>query len=175
MNGNEAAPYQLLVDHLAAAASDIKEIFTNVSTIECPPKPSDYTCPQMLDKEELKKKICDYETVLTGEINLVPSTEKAQTRCGALKVIKQEAKNDDETTDLQEKLAIVFGKDCKLPEVLETGNKTTNATEMHVLVKTAIPSGTKFILADGMNINLISSQVISKDEISTLLKQCQKS
>lgn len=169
LSGSEAAPYQLLVDHLAAA-SDIKEILSNVSTIECPPKPSDYTCPKILTKEELHKNICQYETVLTSELNLVPETEKAQTRCGAMKLMKQDAKNEDERIELPEKLAVVFGKDCKLPELFES--KKDGVSEFFVLIKTSVPHGTKFILADGTNIDLVSTQGISKEEISGLLKKC---
>lgn len=172
MSHQEAAPYQLLVDHLAAA-SDIKEIFTNVSNIECPTKPTDYTCPQMLKlgKEELKKKLCEYETVLTGQFAFVPDTEKAQTQCGAMKVLKQEAKNADETSDLAEKLAVVLGKDCQLKSIMD--GKENNDT-VYMLTKTAIPSATKFILMDGSSIDLLSSQAINKEELSQLLKQCPK-
>lgn len=158
-----------MVDHLAAA-SDMKEIFTNVSTIECPSKPSDYYCPKMLTKEELKKNICQYETVLTGEVNLVPDTEKAQTRCGAMRLLKQDAKNEDAHIEMPEKLAIVFGKDCKLPEVYES--KKNASSELLMLIKTSVPHGTKFILADGTNIDLVSAEGVSKEEISGLLKKC---
>lgn len=171
LSGHEAAPYQLLVDHLSAAASENKEIFTNVSSIECPAKPSDYTCPQMLkfSKEELKKKICDYETVLSGMISLVPDTEKAQTRCGAMKIDRQNVKNDDDITELPDKMAIVMGKDCQYDS-----SKVANNDQVFMFVKTAIPSGTKFILADGTNIDLLSSQEITNDEIANLMKQCPK-
>lgn len=173
MNGHEAAPYQLLVDHLAAAASENKEIFTNVSSIECPLKPSDYTCPQVLNlgKEELKKKLCDYETVVSGVLSLVPNTEKAQTRCGAMKIVKQDAKNEDEMTDLPEKMAVVFGKDCQLKPIVD-GEAVSD--QVYMLVKTTIPSGTKFILVDGANIDMLSSQAISKEEMAAVMKSCPK-
>lgn len=161
------------MDHLAAAASDSKEIFTNVSSIECPPKPTDYTCPQMLNlnKEELKKKLCEYETVLTGVMSLVPCTEKAQTRCGAFKIAKQDVKNEDEMTELPEKMAVVMGKECQLKSILDG---QINNDQVYMLVKTAIPSGTKYIVVDGANIDLLNSQSITKEELSGVMKQCPK-
>lgn len=170
MSSHEAAPYQLLVDHLAAA-SEGKEVFTNVSTIECPVKPTDYTCPQMftLNKEELKQKLCDYESVITGSISFVPETDKAQTRCGAMKVIKQDAKNDDEATDLPDKLAFVIGKDCKINSIMNGSDD-----QVYVMLKTDFPSGTKLIVADSSNIDLLSSSVVSKEELATLMKSCPK-
>lgn len=162
----------MLVDHLASA-SESKEVFTNISSIECPPKPSDYVCPQMLtlNKEELSKKICDYETVLTGLTSFVPDTTKAQTRCGAMKLVQQDVKSEEEAVKMADKLAIVLGKDCQLKSVYEGQN---NNDLVYMLVKTAIPSGTKFILVDGANIDMLSSSAISKEEISSLMKKCPK-
>lgn len=171
MSGFDAAPYQLLVDHLAAAASEKDVAFANVSSIECPSKPSDYTCPQILTatKEELKKKLCDYETILTGSISLVPDTDKAQTRCGAMRIEKPTFKSDEDTTELTNKMAVVFGKDCKLKSLVEAGNEEPT---VHMLIKSSIPSSTKFILADGAQMDLLSASLITRDEIASILKQC---
>lgn len=191
MTGHEAAPYQLLVDHLAAAASDAKETtFSNVSTIECPAKPSDYTCPKVLtnlSKEELKKKICEYDTVLTGGLNLIPDTDKAQTRCGAMKLEKVLAKSDEDAVELANKMAIVMGKDCEIQKLLaseQQAGKISGASneqqqqqqldQIHMLIKASIPTSTKFILADGANMDLLSASVISKDELASFMKQCPK-
>lgn len=159
----------MLVDHLAAAAT---ETFTNVSGIECPPQPSAYTCPQMLNlsKEELKKKICDYENVLTGIVSLVPDTEKAQTRCGAMKIIKSDGKSA--VADLPEKMAIVLGKNCQLKTIMDNNAQQATKDQVYVLTKTAMPPGTKFILANGSDVDMLSSQAIPNEEISALLKQC---
>lgn len=174
MSGHESAPYQLLVDHLAAAASENKEIFANISSIQCPAKPTDYTCPQVLsmEKEELKKKLCDYETILTGVMSLVPDSQKATTHCGAFNILKQDAKNADEVAQLSERIALVLGKDCQLKSVLEQQQNENNP--VFILVKTGVPTGTKFIVADGSNIDLLSSQSIDKDELSSLMQQCPK-
>lgn len=175
LSGHEAAPYQMLVDHLAAAASEKEVTFANVSSIECPSKPSDYTCPQVLnikDKEELKKKLCDYETIITGMISLVPDTEKAQTRCGAMKIEKPVFKNDEDSTELTSKMAVVLGKDCQIESILE-GAKV-GQPQVHMLIKSSIPSNTKFILADGANMDLLNANLITKDEIASILKQCPK-
>lgn len=200
LTGHEAAPYLILVDHLAAA-SDYKETtFANVSTIECPSKPSDYTCPKVLNglnKEQLKAKLCEYDTILTGSATLIPDTGKAQTRCGAMKMEKPIFKNAEDQTELSNKMAVVFGRDCELKSIVEkeigTGtaaNTTTAATNtssssnnnytateqlFHMLVKaSSIPSSTKFILADGANMDLLSGSVISRDEIVSIMKQCPK-
>lgn len=168
------APYALLVDHLASASSENKEVFTNVSAIECPAKPSDYACPQMLTltKDQLKAKICDYETILTGSMSLVPDTDKAQTRCGAFKITKQDNKNEDEAAELQDKMAVIVGKDCQLKSILS--GSATGQDQVYMLVKSTIPSGTRFAVLDGANMDLMSAQSVSKDDISSLLKQCPK-
>lgn len=169
----DSAPYQLLVDHLASA-SDSKQTFANVSTIECPSKPSDYTCPQLLNvsKDDLAKKICEYDTVLTGIISLIPDTDKAQTRCGAMKIDKPLVKSDDDATELTDKMAVVLGKDCQLKSI---SDKEANKEEqIHMLVKASLPSSTKFILADGANMDLLSGSLIKRDEIASILKQCPK-
>lgn len=170
--GHEA-PYSLLVDHLAAAASENKGVFTNVSAIECPAKPSDYTCPQMLNlnKEQLKAKICDYETILTGSLSLLPDTDKAQTRCGSFRVIKQDNKNEDEAVKLQEKLAVIVGKQCQLKPIFENAN---GQDQVFMLIKSAPPSGTKFAVMDDDSMHLMSSQAVSKEELASMLKQCPK-
>lgn len=164
----------MLVDHLAAAASENKDVFTNVSSIECPTKPSDYTCPQLLSltKDQLKAKICEYETVLTGSMSLLPDTEKAQTRCGAFKIVKQENKSDDEATAVQDKLAVIVGKDCQLKTIFD--NTKAGQDQVYMFIKSSIPSGTKFAVIDGTNMDLMSAQSISKEDIASLLKQCPK-
>lgn len=151
-----------MVDHLAAAS----ETYTNVSSIECPAKPTNYTCPKVLtlNKEELKKKICDYESVLSGSITFVPDNEKSETRCGSMKAIKQDTKPDVECPELPEKVAVVMGKDC--PAI-------TNDT-IYMLLKTPMKIGTKFIIADGSEIELLNSQSITKEEIAGFIKQCPK-
>lgn len=163
----------MLVDHFAAA-SEKEATFANVSSIECPSKPSDYVCPQILNtnKEELKKKLCDYETVLTGQVSLVPDTDKAQTRCGAMRIEKPLFKNDEDSTELTNKLAVVFGKDCQVKSIVD-GAKA-GEPQVHMLIKSMIPSSTKFILADGANMDLLNANLISKDEIASILKQCPK-
>lgn len=157
----------MLVDHLSASAS---ETFTNVSSIECPPQPNPYTCPQMLNlsKEELKQKLCDYENVITGIVSFVPDTEKAQTRCGAMRIIKSDGKSA--VADLPEKMAIVLGKECQLKTIMESQQVTKD--QVYILTKTSIPAGTKFILADGVNVDMLSAQSIQKEEISAILKSC---
>lgn len=162
MNIHDSAPYQLLVDHLSAAS----ETSTNVSSIECPAKPTNYTCPKVLTltKEELTKKICDYESILSGSVTFIPDNEKSTTRCGSMKVIKHDAKQDVEVPELPEKVALVMGKEC--PAV-------TNDT-MYMLLKTPMQIGTKFIIADDSQIDLLNAQSITKEEIAGLIKQCPK-
>lgn len=175
MTNQHDAPYQLLVDHLAAAASDIKEVLVNASSIECPAKPADYTCPQMLtiNKEEMKKKICEYETVIAGQMALVPETEKAQTRCGAMKVLQQNVKSDDDQTSIAENLAIVLGKDCQChKQITSINQKTQQPEQVFLLIKSVVPTNVKYIVADGANMDLMSSQQISKEEISAMIKSC---
>lgn len=160
----------MLVDHLAAGST---EVFSNVSAIECPAKPTDFTCPQMLNlnKDELKKKLCEYETVLSGVMTFVPETEKAQTRCGAFKITKQDAKNEDEVTDLPEKMAVVLGKDCQLNKIMDG---QVNNDQVYMLLKTVVSSGTKYIVIDGSNVDLLNSQAIKKEELTQLMKECPK-
>lgn len=165
-----------MVDHFSAA-SEKSEIFTNASSIECPTKPSDYTCPKVLEltKDELKKKICDYENVLTGVLTLVPETEKAETRCGAFKLIKQDVKSADDVIELPEKLAVVLGKECAVKKLFEASKKDgEQQDQILVLIKSAIPSGTKFMLLDGTDVDLASASIISKEEIPEIMKQCPK-
>lgn len=180
LSGHDAAPYSLLVDHLAAATDAKETTFANISTIECPSKPSDYTCPRVLTltKEELKKKICEnYETVVSGSVALIPETEKAQTRCGTMRIAKPVFKDDEDSVELTNKMAVVFGKDCDLKSIIDKEN--TNETnksqqQFHILIKASIPSDTKFILADGANMDLVSSSIVTRDEIAAMLKQCPK-
>lgn len=163
-----------------AAASDKEVTFTNTS-IKCPPKPSDYTCPKVLqlkDKEEIKKELCKYETVLSGSISLLPDNEQSDTRCGPMKMDKPIFKNEDEKTELTNKMAVVFGKGCQLKQLYEsqTGQKLDSSEpRVHVLVKTPIPSGTKFMVVDGQNMDLLNASLITKEEIAAAFKQCPKS
>lgn len=122
-----------------------------------------------LNKEELKKKLCDYENVLTGLINFVPDTEKSQTRCGSMKILKSDGKNT--VADLPEKMAIVLGKDCQYKSIMENV-QSTNRDQVFLLTKNNVPAGTKLIIADGANIDMLSSQAIQKEEIAALMKSC---
>lgn len=166
--------YSSLVDHFASA-SETKETYANSTNVECPAKPSGYTCPKLLNvsKEELKSKICDYESVLNGVISFVADTDKAKTRCGSLKVNKQLVKCEEDAgyTSEGKKLAIVLGKECQLKSITD---RSSGNDEIYMLTKNALPSGTTHIVADGANVDLMSSQAISKEEISSLLKQCPK-
>lgn len=168
----EVPPY--LVDHLAAASENKESSPSNVTNLECPAKPSDYQCPQVItsDKEELKKKICEYETVLSGTIVLYPDNEKAQSHCGAFNLNKQYVKCEEDRVDLPEHLAVVIGKGCPpLKPIIESSG--TNET-VHLLVKTVLQSGTKFILVDGANIDLIDSKQVSPTDIAGFIEQCPK-
>lgn len=135
-----------------------------------------------LTKEELKKKICEYETILTGSASMIPDSDKAQTRCGVMRIDKPLFKNDEDQVELTDKMAVVFGKDCQLKSILDTA--AANATidkdqkqllqQFHMLIKASIPSKTSFVLSDGANMDVVSTSVISKEEIASLLKQCPK-
>jgi hypothetical protein len=170
----------MLVDHLAAAASDKDYSFAN-TTIKCPPKPNDYTCPKVLDsknKEEVKKQLCQYETVLTGTITLLPDNEQSDTRCGPMKIEKPAVfKSDEDNTEMTDKMAVVFGKGCQLKQLYEsqTGQKLDSSEpRVHVLVKSPIPSGTKYVVVDGSNMDLMNAAFITKDEIMSAFKACPK-
>lgn len=170
----------MLVDHLAAA-SDKDASYTN-TTIKCPPKPSDYTCPKVLDtknKEEFKKQLCQYDTVLTGTITLLPDNEQSDTRCGPMKVEKPALfKNEEDNTEMAEKMAVVFAKGCQLKQLYENqpGQKVDSSEpRVHVLFKSPMQSGTKFVVVDGSNMDLISAGLITKEEIVSALKSCPKS
>lgn len=121
-------------------------------------------------KEELKEKICQYDGILTSQITLLPDTENATTLCGALKVVKQESIDGEENDDLDDKLAVVLGKDCKLESLLSTGKRD----KLYVLLKTAIPSGTKHIIIEQSNSDLLSIDAMSADELSSIIRQCPK-
>jgi len=176
----------MLVDHFASATEAKETTFANISSIECPAKPSDYRCPQLLSltKEQLSKKICEYETVLTGSASLIPDTEKAQTRCGSMNVDGTSFKNEEDIVEVYRKIAIVFGKDCQSKSILEKENamnrvgdgkqKQDSNEKFHLLIKASIPASTKFVLADGANMDLLSASVISREEIDSILKQCPK-
>lgn len=104
-------------------------------------------------------------------MTFVPDTDKAETHCGALKVSKQEAKAEEAVVDLPEKLAVVLGKGCNLKSIMEA---SVSKDQVYVLAKKSIPAGTKLIIADGVNIDLLNSQALQKEELSSLLKQCPK-
>lgn len=168
------SPYQLLVDHLAAAASESTGVVAaNMTQFECPAKMADYTCPKLisLSKEELKAKICDYESIITGKLNLVKDKDTAQTNCGGFRLEKQVAKCNEDITELPEQIAVVFGKGCQLEPIVDASSK--NET-VHLLIKNTIPSGSKFMLLDGANMDLIDSKIVAQDEIAKLLEQCPK-
>ena len=156
--------------------------------IECPSKPTDYTCPQVLsmNKEQLKKELCKYETILSGSVSLIPDTEKAQTTCGAMKIAdKPIVRSDEDASELTNKMAVVFGKECQqLKQVLgnTAGTRLQTAAaysapeqQIHVLVKAPIPSNTKFMLVEGSAMDLLSGSAISKDELAAIMKSCPKS
>lgn len=164
-----------------AAASEA----TFNSTIECPAKPTNYTCPKTLNlsKEELKNQICNYDSIITGTISLVPDSDKSQTRCGSLKVVKQESRGTGESgSDLPEKVAVVLAKECQVRGILDsttttvaTTSTTKDATQsdtVYLLIKKTVSPGAKYLLIDGNEMDLLSSQIISKEEISGLMKQC---
>lgn len=168
---HEAAPYQLLVDHLSAAATETKEIFVN-SSVECPAKPSDYVCPQILKltKDELKAKICEYDSVLVGGLKFKQDEDKFQTRCGALDLVKHIARVEEEAPEVSQRTAVVLGKSCPGLEDIYSGK----TEQVHMLIKTPIPSGVKFILVDGTNVSLLDSSLFKQEELVELMKQCPK-
>lgn len=161
-------PYQQLVDHLAAAS----ETNATSASVVCPPKAANYVCPRLLSVEELKKSICQYETAINAQVNLVPDNEKSQNRCGALKNIKIEARNKDLVQGIDENTAAIVGKDCDAIQKFFAKNPQQSVVEVLMVSKINVPSGTKFIVADGSHVDLVSAQSISIGEIGALLKQC---
>lgn len=173
MSAHDAAPYQLLVDHIAAAS----EGKLNTS-IECPPKPQDYTCPIALEsqsKEELKKKVCEYDNIIVGRVELTPEAEKATTRCGSMKVSDLQARQGGESSELPQNVAVLVGKDCpaaKLVTSVDQRQQQQQGQLVYVLVKGLVPSGTKLVVLDGASMALVPAQDLAKEDLLAMMKQC---
>lgn len=161
------------VNRLATAASYSEPVFST----ECPTKLSDYSCPKSLSltKGQLAAKICEYDAVFTGLARTSLSRphpvlgRKASDRCSAIQIVERaNMDNGEARTAAQEPLAIIVGKECQL-------DKISKNDQVYVFVKGSIPSGTNFAVIDGANMDLMSAQSISKEDIASLLERCQKS
>jgi len=86
-------------------------------------------------------------------------------------------KSDEDSTEMADKIAVVFGKGCQLKQLYEnqTGQKLESSEpRVHLLFKSPVSSDVKYVVVGGQNIDVVSASYITKEEIVSALKSCPK-